>query len=200
MALPISFEDILRYAERTGSLAEASVMLQRPVPGLTARGLTDFVAHATRAMKLAASVHVLATSNARMRALNRRFRGKDQPTDVLSFPAVPECHRYAGGDIAISLELAAANSRRLGHSVAEEIKILVLHGLLHLAGYDHEQDDGEMARREQRLRSSLHLPVGLIERNGQSGQTRGSPARGKKQRQAATGRQRRAKTGLTGTR
>jgi len=69
------------------------------------------------------------------------------------------------GDVAISAEIARQNARRLGHTAAEEIKILVLHGMLHLAGYDHELDNGEMEREEARLRKSLGLPVGLIERN-----------------------------------
>ena len=71
------------------------------------------------------------------------------------------------GDVAISADIAAANARRLGHSAGEEIKILVLHGVLHLAGFDHETDDGKMARKEVRLRKALGLPAGLIERNGQ---------------------------------
>ena len=80
---------------------------------------------------------------------------------MLSFPSrVPG----VAGDIAISLEIAAANAAELGHSLATEVKILILHGLLHLAGYDHEIDDGEMLARETALRQELKLPVGLIER------------------------------------
>jgi probable rRNA maturation factor len=88
-----------------------------------------------------------------MKALNRRFRGKDKPTDVLSFPAEPDAPKNFAGEIAISAEIAAQNARALGHSPAEEVKILVLHGILHLRGYDHECDNGEMARREQQLRA-----------------------------------------------
>jgi probable rRNA maturation factor len=69
------------------------------------------------------------------------------------------------GDIAISAEIAASNAKQLGHSEAEEIKILALHGILHLAGFDHERDNGEMAAEEVRLRSALKLPTGLIERS-----------------------------------
>jgi probable rRNA maturation factor len=72
--------------------------------------------------------------------------------------------RFAG-DVAISADMAAQNARRFGHSPAEEVKVLALHGLLHLAGYDHESDSGTMARREARLREQLGLPVALIERN-----------------------------------
>jgi probable rRNA maturation factor len=96
--------------------------------------------------------------------LNRRFRGKNKPTDVLSFPAIPGLMRGFAGDVAISAEIAARNARRLGHTAAEEIEILALHAVLHLAGYDHEQDNGEMERKEAHLRKSLGLPVGLIER------------------------------------
>jgi probable rRNA maturation factor len=100
-----------------------------------------------------------------LRSLNARFRGKDHATDVLSFPAdVVGVNGYAG-DVAISAEIAAQNARRLGHSAADEIKILTLHGVLHLAGFDHEQDRGQMARKEQRLRKQLGLPDGLIERS-----------------------------------
>jgi probable rRNA maturation factor len=72
--------------------------------------------------------------------------------------------RFAG-DVAISADIASQNARRLGHSPIEEVKVLVLHGLLHLAGYDHEADNGTMARREMRLREKLKLPVALIERS-----------------------------------
>jgi probable rRNA maturation factor len=98
-----------------------------------------------------------------MRDLNHRFRGKNSTTDVLSFPASSHANGTVG-DIAISLDLAAKNARRLGHSVSDEARILVLHGILHLAGYDHEGDNGEMAARELQLRRQLGLPEALIER------------------------------------
>src|SRR5205807_1224229 len=110
---------------------------------------------------------VLLTSNSELRALNSRFRGKDRPTDVLSFPPLFGVGNAFAGDVAISAEMAAHNARLLGHSPAEEIKILALHGMLHLAGYDHERDHGEMAHTEERLRKALHLPVGLIDRSRQ---------------------------------
>jgi probable rRNA maturation factor len=99
-----------------------------------------------------------------MKSLNRRFRGKDKPTDVLSFPAEPGAQKQFAGEIAISAEIASQNARALGHSPAEEVEILVLHGVLHLRGYDHECDNRQMARREKQLRAKLHLPIGLIER------------------------------------
>ena len=112
-------------------------------------------------------VDILITSDARMRALNRDFRGKDRTTDVLSFPAA-DCGDFAlAGDIAISAGLARENARRFGHSLADELKILILHGMLHLAGHDHESDRGQMARVEARLRREFHLPAALIARNGQ---------------------------------
>lgn len=114
----------------------------------------------------------MLTSSHELRSLNSRFRHKDKATDVLSFPAVPELKDKFAGDLAISVDIAARNARELGHSAADEIKILALHGVLHLAGYDHEQDRGEMARAEQRLRRDLRLPSSLIERNGSMPQER----------------------------
>ena len=97
----------------------------------------------------------LIASDAELQKLNRKFRGKNYATDVLSFP--PE-------DIAISFDRAAAQAAELGHSVEDELRILMLHGLLHLAGMDHETDGGAMARAEARWRKRLGLPSGLIER------------------------------------
>jgi probable rRNA maturation factor len=142
------------------------VILQKRVADLTTLALDRFVARARRAAGLKGMVNVLLTSSAEMKSLNRRFREKDKPTDVLSFPAEPGAQKQCAGEIAISAEIAAQNARTLGHSPAEEIKILVLHGVLHLGGYDHECDNGRMARREKQLRAKLHLPLGLIERTG----------------------------------
>jgi probable rRNA maturation factor len=126
--------------------------------------LSRFVLRATRAVRLKGEVNVLVTSSQELRKLNRRFRGKNQPTDVLSFPS--GLADGLAGDVAISAEIAAKNAQQLGHSTAQEVEILTLHGVLHLAGYDHERDHGEMARKERRLRKSLGLPLGLIERSG----------------------------------
>ena len=73
------------------------------------------------------------------------------------------------GDIAISADIAKENARRLGHSAAQEVKILALHGVLHLVGYDHESDEGAMAGKERQLRRALGLPLGLIERSATTG-------------------------------
>ena len=118
------------------------VIFQKRVPELTELALNRFIARARRAAGLKGIVNVLMTSSAEMKSLNRRFRGKDKPTDVLSFPAEPDAQKNIAGEIAISAEIAAQNARALGHSPAEEIKILVLHGILHLRGYDHECDNG----------------------------------------------------------
>ncbi len=120
---------------------------------------------AKRAAKLPGEVNVLVTSSREMERLNRRFRRKNYATDVLSFPASGNPMKRVAGDVAISAEIARNNARRLGHSITKEIQILILHGVLHLAGYDHEQDNGRMALKEARLRKSLALPVGLIERS-----------------------------------
>jgi probable rRNA maturation factor len=140
------------------------VIFQKRVPGLTQLALDRFLARARLAVGLKGTVNVLLTSSAEMKSLNRRFRGKDKPTDVLSFPAEPDAQKQFAGEIAISAEIASQNARVLGHSPAEEVKILVLHGVMHLRGYDHECDNGQMARREKQLRAKFRLPVGLIER------------------------------------
>jgi probable rRNA maturation factor len=142
------------------------VIVQKRVADLTELALSRFVARARRAAGLKGRVNVLLTSSAEMKSLNRRFRGKDKPTDVLSFPAEPGAQKQFAGEIAISAEIAAHNAWKLRHSPAEEVKILVLHGILHLRGYDHECDNGQMAKRERQLRANLHLPLGLIERAG----------------------------------
>jgi probable rRNA maturation factor len=140
------------------------VIFQKRVADLTELALDRFLARARRAAGLKGTVNVLLTTSAEMKSLNRRFRGKDKPTDVLSFSPEPDLQKQFAGEIAISADLASQNARALGHSPAEEIKILVLHGILHLRGYDHECDNGQMARREKQLRAKLHLPPGLIER------------------------------------
>ena len=126
-----------------------------------AQAFSQFAAQAQRALALRGDVNVCVTSSNEMRSLNRRFRRKNIATDVLSFPSQTP---GVAGDIAISLEIAARNADDLGHDLATEVKILILHGMLHLAGYDHEIDDGEMQAREAGLRQRFKLPVGLIER------------------------------------
>jgi len=143
------------------------VIIRRKVTGLTASTLERFVLRARRAVRLRQTVNVLVTNNHELRSLNRQFRGKDRPTDVLSFPAAVAPGRplkQLAGELAISADVARENADRLGHPLAEEIKILALHGILHLAGFDHEHDHGQMARREIQLRQELNLNSSLIER------------------------------------
>lgn len=133
------------------------------------RSLTTFLRAAQAAVRLRGQVSVLLTNDKGIQRLNRRFRGKNKPTDVLSFPAPPlqnakPAERVAG-DLAISVPTAVRQAAEQGHLLAVEIKVLMLHGLLHLAGYDHETDDGRMARRERLLRARLGLPQALIERS-----------------------------------
>ncbi|MGE0865354.1 MAG: rRNA maturation RNase YbeY [Vicinamibacterales bacterium] len=110
-------------------------------------------------------VSIAVVSDRRMRALNRQFRGKDAATDVLSFPAthMPGVSSFLG-DIVIASGVATRQAREAGHSVGTELKVLALHGLLHLMGYDHDTDGGKMARTEARLRKKAGLREGLIER------------------------------------
>ena len=129
------------------------------------RDLNRFLAEAAAALGLAGDVSVLLTGDEQLRAMNRQFRGVDKPTDVLSFPALQESANCGqGGDLAISLETAAIQAADHGHTLQTEIKVLILHGLLHLAGYDHERDQGQMRRRESLLRRQFALPAGLVER------------------------------------
>src|SRR5207302_10710207 len=108
---------------------------------------------------------VLETRRRELQALNDRSRKRNKATDVLSCPPMPGMRNELAGDVAISAEIAKRSARQLGHSVAQEIKILALHGILHLAGYDHENDRGQMARKEMQLRTLFSLPNGLIERS-----------------------------------
>jgi probable rRNA maturation factor len=104
---------------------------------------------------------VAIVPDARVRALNRQYRQKDRATDVLSFPSD---ERGFLGDVVIASGVAVRQARAAGHSLRTELRVLALHGLLHLLGYDHERDDGRMARLERRLRKRGGLREGLIER------------------------------------
>jgi probable rRNA maturation factor len=144
----------------------------------SARTLARFLGQAQAAMRLKGQVTVLLTTDAAIRKLNRRFRGKNKATDVLSFPAEGIGAEEIAGDLAISVTTALGQAAEQGHSLSTEIKVLILHGLLHLAGQDHEADSGQMARRERLLRAKLGLPQGLIERvNGPVRRPSGAKAR-----------------------
>jgi probable rRNA maturation factor len=128
-----------------------------PAPGL-ARWL-----HSVAPLRARGEVSIAIVPDARIRALNRQYRRKDAPTDVLSFPADEP---GTLGDIVIAAGVARRQAREAGHSLQTELRVLALHGLLHLLGYDHEHDDGRMARLERRLRAKGGLHEGLIERTG----------------------------------
>ena len=118
---------------------------------------------ATAPARARGTVTVAIVPDGRVRRLNRVYRRKDAPTDVLSFSS--EDPGYLG-DIAIASGVARRQARAAGHSLQTELRVLALHGLLHLLGYDHEGDDGRMARVETRLRRRGGLREGLIERHG----------------------------------
>lgn len=174
------------------------VILRQPVAGLSQAALSKFVLRASHEVKLKGAVNILVTSSGELRKLNRRFRGRDKPTDVLSFPPDPDFADGLAGDIAISADIARQSARNLGHSAAQEIRILALHGVLHLAGYDHERDRGKMAFTEANLRRSLGLPAGLIERNGRSGAR--TPTSGRRRGQPQERRTKNAGEGARATR
>lgn len=142
--------------------AQQAILRKQRIP--TAPTLARFLREAQSQVKLRGQVTVLLSTDKVIQRLNRQFRGKNQATDVLSFPADTPGPDKIAGDLAISIPTARRQAEERGHSLAIEIKVLMLHGLLHLAGYDHETDAGQMARREQTLRARLRLPHGLIER------------------------------------
>lgn len=144
-----------------------------PDAPVTARGLATWLVRAAPA-SASGEVTLALVGDGRMRSLNRMFRGKDYATDVLSFPThVAEgemLNRGASkrtrslGDIVIAAGVAKRQAKDAGHSLPTELRVLALHGLLHLLGYDHESDAGEMARAEVRLRRKAGLREGLIAR------------------------------------
>ncbi len=156
--------DALKQVSATSSaVAQKAKFFRLP----STRTMAQFLTRAQAAVRLRGQVTVLVTSDAAMRDLNARFRGKEQPTDVLSFRSehLVRGTENVAGDVAISAETAIRQCVEQGHSLGAELKVLMLHGLLHLAGHDHETDAGEMQRREQSLRARLGLPLGLIERS-----------------------------------
>ena len=143
----------------------------------TKQTLSRFLKEAQAAVRLRGEVTVLLTTDAAIRKLNKQFRGKNKATDVLSFPAEGVGAEGVAGDLAVSVTTALSQAAEQGHPLTTEIKVLILHGLLHLAGYDHEADTGQMARRERVLRERLKLPQGLIERSGGKVPPAGAKAR-----------------------
>jgi probable rRNA maturation factor len=149
-------------AARPAASGPTAVSRNRRIPA--ARTLARFLAAAQAEVRLKGEVTVLLTTDAAIRKLNRRFRGRNEATDVLSFPAEGVGAEKIAGDVAISVPSALRQAAGQGHSLSTEIKVLILHGVLHLAGHDHEADAGQMERRERMLRGRLGLPQGLIER------------------------------------
>lgn len=141
---------------------------------LTGSGVGPWLVRTVPA-RVSGSVTVALVGDARIRQLNRTYRGVDAATDVLSFPAGPpqgavqHAQNQSLGDIAIALGVARRQARRAGHALRTELRILALHGLLHLIGYDHEHpaDAGAMARIERQWRKKGGLPDGLIDRAAQ---------------------------------
>lgn len=144
-----------------GNSGNALILLDPPRADIDTKELERFAGRAQRLACVRAPVDILITDSQRLRRLNQRFRRQDKATDVLSFPDSEQ----EGGDIAISADIAGEHASRYGHSLQDELKVLILHGMLHLVGYDHERDNGEMAARELTLRARLGLPTSLIERS-----------------------------------
>ena len=170
----------------------STVLFRRVPPDVRPRALTHFARKLQTEIAAGRRFDCLITGDAELRRLNQEYRGKDSTTDVLSFPAVPLPRgrgsgraaqptadpeptadrepRLQGsgerplGDVAISLPRARAQAREFGHTTEQELRVLMLHGLLHLLGMDHETDRGRMARAERRWRKRFGLPNGLIER------------------------------------
>jgi probable rRNA maturation factor len=163
------------------SSPEGSTVIFRRIPaGLRRLALERFARRLQRDVCAGRPFDCLITTDGELRRLNRDFRGKDYATDVLSFPSDPGAGGAASGtsrggqnstaaplgDIAISFGRARSQAREFGHEAETEIRILMLHGVLHLLGMDHETDEGHMARAEKHWRARLRLPNGLIERAG----------------------------------
>jgi probable rRNA maturation factor len=142
------------------------MVLMRHAPSGLRRAPLEAFAHRLRERVTAGRwFQCLITDDGELQRLNRQFLGKNYPTDVLSFPAAEGEGTPAGlGEIAISYQRARGQARAFGHSVSDEIRILMLHGVLHLMGMDHERDRGIMAHAEATWRNKLGLPASLIER------------------------------------
>ena len=141
---------------------QTSLLFHSVTPGVARRGIRAFAHRLASEVAGGRSFHCVITGDRELRRLNRDFRHQDHATDVLSFPAAGSNGFL--GDIAISFDRAARQAAEHGHDVGREIEILMLHGLLHLLGMDHETDRGRMARAEKKWRAALGLPGGLIER------------------------------------
>jgi probable rRNA maturation factor len=145
--------------------SEPMVLMRRVPSGMRRAPLEAFARRLRECVTAGRWFQCLITDDGELQRLNRLFLGKEYPTDVLSFPAAKKQGTLAGlGEIAISYQRARGQARVFGHSVNDEIRILMLHGVLHLIGMDHERDRGAMAHTEAAWRHKLGLPTGLIER------------------------------------
>ena len=138
------------------------ILYRRAGSGLPKRELREFAEQLRDMLTGGRPFTCLITDDRELERLNRMFLGKDYPTDVLSFPAEGP---GAIGELAISVERARQQAEEHGHSPTDEIRILMLHGVLHLLGMNHENDRGAMARAEKRWRQEFGLPAALIERS-----------------------------------
>jgi len=139
-----------------------SLLFHSGTPGLARREARQFAKRLQREVTGGRPFTCLVTGDAELQRLNRDFRKQDHPTDVLSFPSAQSLGFL--GDIAISFPYAERHAARYGHGISAEIQILMLHGVLHLLGMDHENDGGRMARAENKWRAAFGLPRGLIRR------------------------------------
>jgi probable rRNA maturation factor len=139
-------------AERAARLGVVLLNRQRRRQVSSAR-LRRVLGGAAEALRVGGEVSLVLAGDRLLRRLNRDYRGKDRPTDVLSFPG--DGGEAGLGDVVISVETAGRNARRLGRSLLQELDVLALHGFLHVLGHDHETDGGAMDRLERRLRKQL---------------------------------------------
>ncbi len=144
-----------------GSSDGPLLLYKRAGSGVPKRELRAFAAELRERVAEGRSFTCLLTNDDELERLNRMFFGKAYPTDVLSFPSGESDPL---GEMAISMQRAAAQADEFGHTAFDEVRVLMLHGVLHLLGMDHETDRGAMARLEKKWRRELGLPVGLIER------------------------------------
>lgn len=140
----------------------STILFRRASARVPRRRLCEIALHTAHAVAPGSTFSCLFTDDRELRRLNREFLGHDYPTDVLSFPS-PGPDGFLG-EMAVSVDRAAEQAREYGHTLEGELGILVLHGLLHLLGMDHQTDRGRMARAEAAWRRKLGLPAGLIQR------------------------------------
>jgi probable rRNA maturation factor len=142
--------------------AESILLFLRTPRTLARKPLAQFALQLRERVANGQAFYCLLTDDKELRRLNREFLAHDYPSDVLSFPSAKD--EPGLGEMAISIGRAREQAEQLGHGLETEIQILMLHGLLHLLGMDHETDRGKMRRSETNWRKKLGLPAGLIER------------------------------------